>query len=132
MIVTLWRWRNRRGAPMGIQALRLWTTRIFRYRLIGRNLLGNAALRLAFRQRRHGRHRGHRRTGGAPRDRRLALFVAAAEADIGEPLQQRQPALRMLLLGLAASLANLGLGRHRQVLEFRHPRRADRWPLGGL
>ena len=84
--------------------------------------------RLALGQRRH-----HRGTGGAGRDRRLGLLVAAAEADIGQPLQQRQPGLlRMLVLGVAAGLADLGLGRHRQILELRHPRRAGRRTLRRL
>ena len=75
----------------------------------------------------------HRRPGGAGRDRRLGLFVAAAEADIGEPLQQRQLGLlRMLFLGLAAGLPDFGLRRHREILEFRHPRRADRRTFGRL
>ena len=42
----------------------------------------------------------------------------------------RRLLLRMLVFGLAARLADLVLGRHRQLLELRHPRRADRRTLG--
>src|SRR5689334_15893046 len=109
MVVALWRRGNRCWAAMDVQTLRRRTTGILRYRLIPRHLLGDAALRLALRQ------RGHRRTGGTGRDRRLGLFVAAAEADIGKTLEQRQPGLlRGLFLGLAAGLADFGLGRHRK------------------
>ncbi len=68
-------------------------------------LRGTLRWRLAIGQRRH------RRTGGAGGDRRLSLLVAAAEADIGEALQQRQALLlRRLFLSLAAGLAKLGSG----------------------
>src|SRR6201999_842275 len=85
MVVALWRCSNRRRTAMGVQSLRRWTARILRYGLVGRDLFGHGALgRLAFGQRRH------RRTRRPSGDRRLALLVAAAEADIGEALQQRQ------------------------------------------
>src|SRR5712671_3412642 len=98
MIVALWHGRNRRRASVGIKSLRWGPPGIFRYRLIGGHLLGYAALRLAFRQRRH------RRIGSAGRDRWLGGLVAAAETDIGEALQQRHPhLLRMLfVLGFTA------------------------------
>src|SRR5437764_14960254 len=111
MVVALWRLGNRCRAAMGIQTLRRRTPSILGYRLIACHLLSNRTLRLALGQ------WGHRRTGGAGRDRRLGLFVAASEADIGQPLQQRQPGLlRMLLLDLAAGLPDFGLGGHRKVL----------------
>ena len=128
MVVALWRRGNRCRAAMDVQTLRRRAFCVLRYRLlIRRHLLGDGTLRLALGQRRH------RRTGGAGRDRRFGLFVAAAEADIGEPLQQRQPGLlRMLFLGLAAGLPDFGLRRHRKILEFRHPRRAGRRTFGRL
>src|SRR3954447_21536078 len=76
MVVTLWRRGNRCRAAMDVQTLRRRTLGILRYRIVIRHLLGDIALRLALRQRRH------RRSGGAGRDRRLGLFVATAEADI--------------------------------------------------
>src|SRR5437016_849836 len=101
MIVALWRRRHRRRAAMAIQALGSRTAGIFRYRLIGCDLLGYGALRLAIGQRRH------RRTGRAAGHRRLGLFVATTEADMGEALQQGHATLlRVLLLGLTAGLAN--------------------------
>src|SRR5437764_1185409 len=131
MVVALWRRRNRGRAAMGVQTLWRRALCVLRYRLmIRRHLLGDGTLRLAIGQR---RQRRHGRTGGAGRDRRLGLFVAAAEADIGEPLQQRQLGLlRVLLLGLAAGLPDFGLRRHREILEFRHPRRAGRRTFGRL
>src|SRR5579883_212895 len=127
MVVSLWRRGNRCGAAMGVQTLRRGTARILRYRLTACDLLLHAALRAALGKRRHGR------TGGTGCDRRLAFLLTTAEADIGEALQQRQLALlRMVLLGLTPSLANLGLGRHRQLLEFGHARRTDRGLLRRL
>src|SRR5690242_13223041 len=114
MVVTLWRRRNRRRTAMHVQALRRGTAGILRYRLARCDLLRHGLLRPALRQRRHCG------TGGAGCDRRLALFVTTAEADIGEALEQRQAALRRrLLLDLTASLAKLGLGRHRQLVDAR-------------
>src|SRR4051812_30569351 len=102
MIVALWRRCNRGRTAMGVQSLWRRPAGILRYRLAGRDLLRDAALRLALRQR---RHRRHRRTGSPRRDRRLGFFVATAEADIGKALQQRHPGLlRMLVLDFAASL----------------------------
>src|SRR6202166_5424808 len=102
MIVALWRGSNRCRAAVSVQSLWRRPAGILRYRLMGRDLLRDRALRLPFRQR---RHRRHRRTRGAGRDRRLGLLVAAAEADIGEALQERHPGLlRMLLLRITASL----------------------------
>src|SRR5690348_10157420 len=101
MIVALWCGRNRRWTAVAVQALRRRPAGVFRDRLVVRDLFRHAALGgLALRQRRH------RRTGRAGRDRRLALLVAAAEADIGKPLQERQAGLlRMFLFGrLAAGL----------------------------
>src|SRR5438445_7732999 len=131
MVVALWRRGNRCRAAMDVQTLRRRAFCVLRYRLvIRRHLLGDGTLRLAIRQR---RQRRHRRTGGAGRDRRLGLFVAAAEADIGEPLQERELGLlRVLFLGLAAGLPDFGLRRHREILEFRHPRRAGRRTFGRL
>ena len=107
MVVALWRRRNRCGAAMDVQALRRRPTSILRYRFASRDLLRDAALRLAFGQR---RHRGHRRTRRPGRDRRLILLVATAEADIGQALEQRQPGLlRGLFLDLAAGLTNFGI-----------------------
>ena len=69
----------------------------------------------------------HRRTRGAGRDRRFLLFVAPAEADIGQTLQQRHSGLlRMLFFALAPGLPDFILRRHRQILEVWHPRRARR------
>ena len=105
MVVALWRRGNRCRAAMDVQTLRRRTSCILRYRLI-RHLLGHRPLRLAFGQR---RQRRHRRSRGARLDRRLGLFVAAAEADIGQPLQQRQPGLlRVLLLSFSARLPDNG------------------------
>ena len=98
---------------MTVQTLRRRTPSIFRYRLVGSQLV--VALGLALRERRH------RGAGGAGGDRRLALLIAAAEADVGKALQQGKAALVwMLFLRLTAGLANFGLSRHRQILEFRH------------
>src|SRR6516165_11025299 len=103
---------------MAIQTLRRRPPSIFRYRLAGRQLVGDRTLGLALRQ------GWHRRSGGAGGDRRLAILIAAAEADVGEALQQGEAALVwVLLLRLTAGLANFGLSRHRQILEFRHPGR---------
>ena len=103
---------------MAIQTLRRRPPRIFRYRLAGRQLVGDRTLGLALRE---GWHRG---SGGAGGDRRLTVLIAAAEADVGKALQQREAALVwMLFLRLAAGLANFGLSRHRQILEFGHPGR---------
>src|SRR6266446_569552 len=85
MIVALWHWGNRRGPAMDVQTLWRRPPCILRYRLMRCDLLRDRALRLALRKR---RHRGHRRAGGTGRDRWLGLFVAAAEADIGQALQQ--------------------------------------------
>ncbi len=93
MVIALWRRCNRRGAAMDVQTLRRGTSCILGYRLIT-HLLGNGSLRFALGER---RQRRHRRTGGAGRDRRLGLFVAAAEADIGQALQQRQLLVRMVV-----------------------------------
>ncbi len=124
MVVALWRRRHRCRASMRVQTLGRRTTRILRYRLVRCDLFGAPGLL---------RHRRHGRAGAAGRDRRLAVFVAAAKADIGKPLQQRQPALlRMVVLDLAAGLPDFGLRRHRQLLELRHPRRAGRRPFGRL
>ena len=49
MIVALWRRRNRRGAAVGVKALRRWPAGIFRDWLIGGDLLGDTTLRLALR-----------------------------------------------------------------------------------
>jgi len=128
MIVALWRRRNRRRAAMDVQTLRRRPTRILGDRMVvSRHLLGNAPLRLSFRQRRHCRSSG-------PRRNRRLVFVAAAKADMGQPLQQRHPALlRMVVgLGVASCLTNLGLSWNRQLLELGHPRRTGRNPLSGL
>src|SRR5437764_15396890 len=108
MVITLWRRRNRCWAAMSIQTLGRRTASILRYRLVRRDLLGAGAPGLLpFRQRRHGR------AGGACRNRRFALLVTAAEADIGTPLPQRHPALRWIVfLLLTARLADFGLPRH--------------------
>src|SRR5689334_14505767 len=112
MIVALWRWCNSCRAAMDVQTLRGRTTSVLRYRLIRRDLLGDGALSLPLRQWRHGR------TCGPRRDRRLGLLVAAAKPDIGKSLQQRQARLlRMILLGLAAGVADLCLSRLRKLLE---------------
>src|SRR5437867_3552746 len=130
MVVALWRLGNRCRAAMDVQTLRRRTLCVLRYRILIRHLLGDGTLRLAIGQR---RQRRHRRPGGAGRDRGLGLFVATAEADIGEPLQQRQLGLlRMLFLWLAAGLPDFGLRRHREILEFRHPGRAGRRTFGRL
>src|SRR5262249_49291246 len=95
MVVALWRPRHRGRTAMDAEPVRRGPLLgVFGYRLAGRDLLAHGAGGLPFRQRRHGR------TGSAGRDRRLVFLVAAAEADIGEPLQQRQLLVRMLLLGL--------------------------------
>src|ERR1700738_3199080 len=108
MVVALWRSSNRCRAAMNVQTLGSRTPGILRYRF-GRHLLSDRTLGLAFGER---RQRRHRRTRGTGRDRRLGLFVAAAEADIGEALQQREPGfLRVLFLSLAAGLPDLGLRR---------------------
>src|SRR5436190_18168836 len=103
MVVALWRRRNRCLAAMDVEPLRRRPLLgVFRHRFGGGDLLGQATAGFAFRQRRHGR------AGGAGRDLRLALLVAAAETDIGEPMQQRRPALlRMVLLVMGP--ADLGL-----------------------
>src|SRR5258708_34809104 len=93
MVVTLWRWRHRCRAAVGIQALRRGPARILRYRIVGCDLLRYAALRLTVRQRRHGR------TPAAARNRRFHVVVAPAEADIGEALQQGHSFLRVIVLG---------------------------------
>src|SRR5437879_2278442 len=105
MVVALWRRANRRRAAMDVQTLRRRAFCVLRYRVrIRCHLLSDSTLRSAIVQRRH------RRPGGTGRDRRLALFVAATEADIGEPLQQRQLGLLlMLFLGVAAGLPDFGL-----------------------
>src|SRR5689334_5826388 len=125
MVITLWRGGNRCRAAMAVQTLRRRTASILRYRLVGCDLVPDTALAgLAVGNRRHGR------SCGAGCDWRLALFITPAEADIGQPLQERQAILlRMLFLRFAAGLLppclpDLGLSRHRQVLEFRHPGRA--------
>src|SRR5262249_32467080 len=121
MVVSLWRRRNRCRATMAVQSLRSRAARILGYRLIRCDLVLNRALRrLALGQRRH------RRTGCTRCNRRLAFLISAAKADIGETLQERKTGLlRMLLLGgLAAGLAELGLCGRRKVLELRHPVRA--------
>jgi hypothetical protein len=84
MIVALWRRRNRCRPTVRIETLRRRTARILRYRIMSCHLLGNGALRPAFRER---RHLAHGRTGGTCRDRRLAVLVATAETDIGQPLE---------------------------------------------
>src|SRR5438309_7184788 len=97
MVIALWRRGNSGGAPMSVETLRSGSASIFRHRLVARDLLSDRALRLSLRQRRHRRHRGTRGTG---RNRWLGLFVPAAEAHIGQALQQRHPGLLgMLLLG---------------------------------
>src|SRR5439155_17817221 len=114
-----------------VQTLRCRAFCVLRYWLVIRHhLLGDGTLRLAIGQR---RQRRHRRPGGAGRDRRLALLVAAAQADIGEALQQRELGLlRVLFLGVAAGLPDFGLRRHREILELGHPRRAGRRTFGRL
>ena len=102
MVVTLWRRRNRCRASMSVQTLGSRTSRILGYRLTRLVLVGACAPGLL-------RQRRHRRARAACRNRRLALFVAAAKADIGKPLQQRHPALlRMVFLDIAAGLPDLG------------------------
>src|SRR3954447_18211770 len=80
MVVTLWRRCNGCGTAMGVQALRRRALCIFRYRIMRRHLIRDAALSLALGQR---PKRRDCRTGGTRRDRRLGFFVAAAEPDIG-------------------------------------------------
>src|SRR5256885_8627343 len=128
MVVALWRRGNRCRAAMDVQTLRCRAFCVLRYRLVIRgHLLGDGTLPLAVGQRRH------RRPGGPGPDRRLALFVAAAQADIGEALQQRELGLlRVLFLGVAAGLPDFGLRRHREILELGHPRRAGRRTFGRL
>src|SRR3954451_13799458 len=105
MVVSLWRRGNRRRTAVHVQALRRGTTGILGHRLGGRDLLRHGLLGAAIGQRRH------RGTGGAGRDRRLALLVTTAAGATGEALQQRQTGLlRVLLLELAAGLTKLGLG----------------------
>src|SRR5690349_22634282 len=104
MVVTLWRWCNRCGAAVLVETLRGRPASILRYRLIPGDLLLDRTLGggLAFGQRRHRGHGGTRRAGC---DRRLVLLVAAAEPDIGQPLQQRQAGLlRVLLLRFTPGL----------------------------
>src|SRR3954470_11590316 len=57
MVVTLWRRRNRSLPPVGVEALRCRPLGIFRYRLVRRHLLGDAALGFALGQRRKRRER---------------------------------------------------------------------------
>ena len=62
----------------------------------------------------------------------LLVVFAAAEADRGQTLQQRNmPPLRVVLFGrrLAAAGANLVLRRHRQFVDPRHARAALRHPF---
>ena len=93
MVVALWRRGNRCRAAMGVQTLRRRTPGILRHRLVIRHLLGDRCAAACVPA-----AAAHRRTGGAGRDRRLGLFVAAAEADIGQTLQQRQPGLLRMVL----------------------------------
>src|SRR5437588_4035200 len=103
MVVALWRGCNRCWACISVQTLRCGTSCILRYRLVA-HLLRDGALRFALGE------RCHRRARGTGRDRRLALFVATAKADVRQPLQERQPGLlRMLVLGVAAGLPDFGL-----------------------
>src|SRR5689334_8424546 len=120
--------RNRSRTAMRIKALRSRTARILRYRSARTTELGrNRTLRLALGER---RHRRHGRTRGTGRNRRLAVFVTATEADIGEALQQRSALLRRMLVGgFTAGLPDLVLGRHRKFIELRHARRTHRHPL---
>ena len=56
-----------------------------------------------------------------------------AQADMGQALQQRHPALlRVVLLAFAPRLANFVLRGHRQLFEFRHSWRAIRRAFGRL
>ena len=65
--------------PLGRRA-----TSVFRYRSARpTELSGKRTLRLALRQRRHGRHGWAGCTSG---DRRLGFLIATAEADIGQAL----------------------------------------------
>src|ERR1700761_4791833 len=98
MIVALWCLGDRCRAAVNIKPLRGLPRRILRYRRPTRHLLGDGLLRTAIR---------HRRTGGGARRDRFVIFLVTTAEPTGQPLQQRQLALvRMLLLGLAAGLAD--------------------------
>src|SRR5579872_5097207 len=100
MIIALWCLGHRCRTAVDVQTLRRLPRSVFRYRSAACHLLGDRALRLALRQRRHGRHRWTR--GGPAGNRRLAFLVAAAKADIGQTLQQRQLGLlRMIVFQFA-------------------------------
>src|SRR3569623_3407591 len=86
-------WSRRSWTAVLVETLRRGTATVLRHRLA--HVRRIRALRLALGKRRHGRHGRTRGTGG---DRRFAVLVAAAEADIGETLQQRGPGLVRMLL----------------------------------
>ena len=130
MVVSLWRRGNRCRAAMGVQTLRRGTPRILGYRLVGCHLLGDGALRLALGQRRQ-------RAIAGP-EARAAIGGSVSSSRRPRPtLARRCSSDSRVFCGcsssaLAAGLPDFRLGRHRKVLELRHPRGADRRTFGRL
>ncbi len=98
MVVALWRRRNRCRTAMSVQTLRSRAASHIRIpALVRRDLLGDAAGRLALGQRRH-------REASPEPEARAAIGGSVSSSrrprpTLAEPLQQRQPGLlRMLLL----------------------------------